>query len=76
MAKKKSTKNIPEIFKKEPASNAGGAVIIEAYLRTLDSTPGVYRMINSSGDVLYVGKAKNLTKRVTNYTSLNNLFAT
>ncbi len=71
MAKKKSTKNIPEIFKKEQASNAGGAVIIEAYLRTLDSTPGVYRMINSSGDVLYVGKAKNLKKRVASYTNLN-----
>jgi len=47
--------------------NAGFAVI-KSYLSTLPSTPGVYRMIDGRGDALYVGKAKNLKKRVASYT--------
>ena len=45
-----------------------GIAVIKAYLKTLPEQPGVYRMLNSSGDVLYVGKAKNMPKRVSNYT--------
>jgi len=37
------------------------------FLQTLTSRPGVYRMIDSDGTVIYVGKAKNLKKRVTSY---------
>jgi excinuclease ABC subunit C len=58
---------------KNDASNAtSGVDVIRSYLASLQNTPGVYRMVNEVGRVLYVGKAKSLRKRVANYTNLNN----
>ena len=52
----------------EPASpGLTGYALIQSYLKTLDSSPGVYRMLNTANEVLYVGKARNLKARVSNY---------
>ncbi len=44
-----------------------GYDVIQSYLKTLDGSPGVYRMLDSESRVLYVGKARNLRARVSNY---------
>ena len=44
-----------------------GHEVIKGYLKTIDNSPGVYRMLDSESRVLYVGKARNLRARVSNY---------
>ncbi len=60
MDKSQSAQNSPAIV--------SGIERITAYVKTLSSAPGVYRMSDEHGTLLYVGKAKNLKKRVAAYT--------
>ncbi len=49
------------------AAAASGADVIVRYAKLAPPAPGVYRMIDARGDVLYVGKAKNIRKRILAY---------
>jgi excinuclease ABC subunit C len=44
-----------------------GPEVISGYLRALTAQPGVYRMLDTEGTVIYVGKARSLKARVANY---------
>ncbi len=50
-----------------------GVAAIRNVLRTLPARPGVYRMTDAAGAVLYIGKARALKQRVTNYTQVARL---
>ena len=75
--------NSPDRFNEERAAYAvrgadqpdleAGVAAIRNVVKTLPVRPGVYRMYGARGDVLYVGKAKALKNRVTNYTQVERL---
>src|SRR5688500_17020964 len=78
-----SSPNIPDRFNEEKATYtvrgtdapdlAAGVAAIRNVLKTLPTRPGVYRMNDARGDTLYVGKARALKNRVTNYTQVSRL---
>ncbi|BBK35531.1 UvrABC system protein C [Allostella sp. ATCC 35155] len=65
---------VSEAVEGSPAGRiAGGAEVIRSALRTMPLAPGVYRMLDARGDVLYVGKARSLKRRVVSYTHVDQL---
>ena len=72
--KNKDKKNTnKKILQQEKSTSLQGREIIKFIAKTLPHKPGIYQMENEKGEILYIGKAKNLSKRVMNYSSLNNL---
>ncbi len=68
-----SDSTVPDDDPDKEASAFQGVDVIREYLKTLPPTPGVYRMLDGDGTVLYVGKAKNLKNRVSSYTQIRQL---
>ena len=78
-----STPDSPDRFNEDRATYSlkgseqpdleAGVAAIRNVLRTLPHKPGVYRMHDARGDILYVGKAKALRNRVTNYTQVERM---
>ncbi|QLC26739.1 excinuclease ABC subunit UvrC [Parasphingopyxis algicola] len=75
--------NAPERFNEEKATYTvkgadtpdleAGVAAIRDVVKTLPARPGVYRMLDARGDVLYVGKAATLKSRVPNYMQIQQL---
>ena len=55
---------------RRPRASSAASRVIKSHWKNAPNGPGVYRMIAADGEVLYVGKAKNVRKRVASYTRL------
>ena len=69
MTEQQTTEKSPNL----PPDLGRGLAYLKTEVRKLGSDPGVYRMMNGAGEVLYVGKARNLARRVASYTQPNRL---
>lgn len=59
--------NIGSLSRGQTGFDAGSDILRE-HLKTIPTQPGIYRMIDGKGNVLYIGKAKDLSRRVSSYT--------
>ena len=74
MAKANKPNLAPQINDNFPSEkiniNLKGQEIIKYFAKNLPHKPGVYQMEDDKGEILYISKAKNLAKRVINYSSI------
>lgn len=66
MSDNEITENLSETLER-------GAEVLRNFVKTLPSNPGIYRMLNQKQEVLYIGKAKSLKKRVVSYCNIQKL---